>query len=76
MELLEAAISSTRDPMPWETAGGKVKGWGKWSKARGKKAKPISANRERYGTLSARSGFLIFQNAPMIHLAFDNALVK
>ena len=36
MELLEAAFTSARDPMPWETAGGKVKGWGKWGKARGK----------------------------------------
>ena len=36
MELLEAAFTSTRDPMPWETVGGKVKGGGKWSKGKGK----------------------------------------
>ena len=36
MEFMEPLLTNPNDPMPWETAGGTVKGGGKWGKGKGK----------------------------------------
>ena len=57
---MESLLTNPNDPMPWETAGGTVKGVASGAK---EKVKPISAQREEYGMKGAKNGYSTYLSA-------------